>query len=133
MSRALRERIARLERQRDRRPFPRVIFGIYDKEDADIIGFAGDRAGTRIDVMRLAGEPLEACEARAWELVGSPSLFTLYSPASARQSSVAAPAHAPAPEPAPVDPFALAGVGKRASRQQLIQMGVIPVPPERLV
>lgn len=133
MSRALKERIARLERQRDRRPFPRVIFGIYDKEDTNIIGFAGERAGNRIDVMRVAGEPLAACEARAWELVGSPSLFALYSPASARQSDVPAPAHAPAPEPAPIDPFALAGIGKRASRQQLIEMGAIPVPPERLI
>jgi len=131
VSRALKERVARLERQHDRRPFPRVIFGIYDKEDAGVIGFAGDRAGSRIDVMRLAREPLAACEARAWELVGSLSLFTLYGPASAH--SHMASAHAPPLEPAPVDPSALAGIGRKANREELVRMGVIPMPPERLV
>lgn len=133
MSRDLKARIARLERQRHRRPFPRVIFAILDKQPEDVIGYEGDRTETRLTILRQPGEPLEALQARASELVGSPHLFTLYAPSPARQSGNLAPAPTATPEPALVDPWALSGMGREASRDELIQMGVIPVPSERLV
>lgn len=133
MNKGLDARLRRLERRQDRRPFPRVIFRIFDTPTESIIGYEGERDGTRLTILRQPGEALETLQARAWELVGSPFLFTLYGPTSVRQSDAPAPPDAPAPEPAPVDLFALAGIGRRASRDELIRMGAISVPPERLV
>lgn len=129
----LRTRLERLERQRNRRPFPRVIFGIFDKEPDEVIGYEGSSGGTSMTILRQPGEALETLRARAWQLVSAPTLFTLYGAFPARQSISPPPPHAPAPPPAPGDPWALAGIGREASREELTRMGAVPVPPERLI
>lgn len=133
MSRALRARIARLEARLERRPFPRLVAHLYNHDPESIIGFGGDRAGTRISVVRLACEPLAACEARAWELIGSHFLFALYRPQKGVGGDDAAPADAPSPQPTRVDPWALAGIGREATRAELEKAGAIPFPVERLI
>src|SRR4051812_23502444 len=104
MSRALESRLTRLEKRQGRRPFPRLIFGIFDKEADEIIGYEGEREGTRLTILRQPREALEALQARAWALVGQSALFMLYDSASAAQDDVPTAPDTPAHEPARNDP-----------------------------
>ena len=81
--------------------------------------------------MRAAGEPPGQLQARAATLTGARFLRTLYAAPAASAAPVPAPP--PVPEAVPVDPWALAGIGRRATRQELIEMGALAVPQERLV
>lgn len=125
----LRTRVKRLEKRLGRRkPLPTIVTGIYPEEQpGEVIGMEG--AG--IAVMRAAGEPLGQLQARAATLTGARFLKTLYAAPAVKIEPFAA--SAPPPEAVPVDPWSLAGIGRRASRQELIEMGVIAVPPERIV
>lgn len=125
----LRTRVKRLEKRLGRRkPLPAIITGIYPEEmPGEVIGIEG----LGVAVMRAAGEPLGQLQARAATLTGARILKTLYAAPAA--SAAPAPAPAPVPEAAPVDPWALAGIGRQATRQELIEMGALAVPPERLV
>jgi hypothetical protein len=129
----LRRRLDRLEGQHKQRRVPRTVAHIYGKERESVIGFQGEKAGTLVQVWRAAGEAVNACEARAWELVSSASLFALHGPEIEPDSTVPAPAPIASPEPAPVDPWPLAGIGVRATEERLWAMGALPVPPERLI
>lgn len=125
----LRTRLARLERQRVRRPFPRRVFGIYDKEDADVIGVEAEG----VTVIRLASEPLVDLHARAFAMTGALVLFTLYVAARAATERDDGPSGYRTPTPAPRD-APRAGIGRMATVDELVNMGAIPVPtPERLV
>ena len=126
----LRRRLDRLEVQRKQRRVPRTVAHIFGNDPETIIGFLGDAGGARIHVWRAGGEAVSACLARAWREIASSSLFALY-PAPA----VALPPVAPlAPVAAPVAaPKSLAGIGRTATREELIRMGAIAIPPERLV
>jgi len=55
-------------------------------------------------------------------------LNTLYASSLPKSAPVATPA----PATVSIDPWTLAGIGRRASRQELIEMGALAVPPERL-
>lgn len=123
----LRTRLDRLERQRFRRPFPRIVMAIYGMPFESIIGY---RAG-KLTVLRAPDEPLDALQARAWALTASFALETLYDAVRAGQGEVAKPDDAPTAVAAPPHPFALAGIGRKATREELEQMGAIRVPPER--
>lgn len=70
----LRTRLARIERHKVRRKLPRVVLAIYNRGDEDVMGFSAGK----VSVMRLPGEPLQALQARAWELTGAVTLATLY-------------------------------------------------------
>lgn len=124
-------RLRRLEaRRKTRRAMPVIIMGIYSEEQpGPVIGIEG--GGVR--VRRKEGEPIEALRARAAAEIPARFATMLYGAPTARQSAVPAPAATPAPQPAPVNPWALAGVGRQATQEELVRMGAIPVPPERLV
>lgn len=125
----LRARLARLEKRLGRRkPMPTIVTGIYDTSGAEVIGLEGNG----VAVMRAG--PLEspgALASRCATLTGARVLKTLYAPSLPKSEPVAAPA--PVPEAAPVDPWALAGIGRKADRATLERMGAIAVPPERIV
>lgn len=126
----LRTRVKRrLKRLGNRKPLPTIITGIYPEEQpGEVIGMEG----LGVAVMRAAGEPTAALAARAAALTGARVLKTLYAAPLPKFEPVPAPAPRPA-EAVPVDPWALAGIGRQATRQELIEMGAIAIPPERLV
>lgn len=125
----IRTRLARLERQRERRPFPRRVFGIYDKEDADVIGVEAEG----VTVLRQPGEPLADLHGRAFALSGALCLFSLYARQSATERDNG-PSGYRTPAAVPENASrAVAGVGRVASREELVRMGAIPISPERLV
>jgi hypothetical protein len=109
------------------------MFGIFDRLPDEVIGYVGERDGKRITIKRQPGEGLDALQDRAWALVTSRSVFALYVPATAPQCEDLAPPSAWVPEAAPADHRALAGIGRRATRDELIRMGAIHVHPERPV
>lgn len=129
----IRTRLARLEKRlAKRRPFPAVFMSVYpDANPGPLLGYEGN--GVR--VMAEPGEALGELQARAATATGARFLCALYGPETAAPAPVAAPRTPPAmwkPEPGP-DPFALAGIGRRASRAELERMGALWVPPERLI
>lgn len=126
----LRTRLARLELRASRRkPLPVIVAAIHsDEAPGEVLGMEG----LGVAVMRAAGEPTAALAARAATLTGARILKTLYGPSPAKIEPVA-PAPARPAEASPVDPWALAGIGRRATRQELIEMGALAVPPERIV
>ena len=129
MNRTLKARIERLERRKTRRPFPRLILAIYGQTLESIIGYRN----RGVVAMRAPGEPLDALEARAWALGSAFILEALYRPENRPSADDGEPVPF-APWPAePDDPFALAGVGRMASLEELIRAGAIRVPPERLI
>ncbi len=133
MNRGLATRLARLEKRlTTRRPLRRIVFGIYpDEPQGELEGMEG--GGVR--VMRAAGEALDAFRTRALAEIPSRIVVSLLGPSPAPAAAPPAPRTAPtmwAPQPGP-DPFALAGIGRRASRAELEQMGALWVPPERLI
>lgn len=125
----LRTRVKRLEKRLGRRkPLPTIVTGIYAEEmPGEVIGLEG----LGVAVMRAVGEPLGQLQARAATLTGARILKTLYAAPAVKIEPVPAPA--PVPSAVPVDPWALAGIGRQATRQELIEMGALAVPPERLI
>lgn len=108
----LRTRVARLQRQRQVRRMPRLIAHIYDMEPDRIIGYRG--GGTFCDhhCEREAGETRSDCAIRAFDIVGSNVIATVYrrqSDAEASDSPRATPAASSASDSAPDD---LAGIGR---------------------
>lgn len=129
MNRALAARVRRLENQRDRRPFPKRVYGIFDKEDADVIGVEAEG----VTVLRQPGQLVADLHAHAFAMTGALCLFSLYARQSATERDEG-PSGYPTPAPAPERaPRAVAGVGRVASREELIRMGAIAVTPEWLV
>ena len=129
MNRTLKARIERLERRTKRRPFPRLILAVYGQPLQSIIGYRN----RGVVAMRTPGEPLDALEARAWELGSAFILEALYRPEN-RPSAVAEPVSSAPIQIAPEDPFALAGIGRRASPAELLASGAVRLPtPERLI
>jgi len=121
---SLAARITRLEqRHRPRRSLPKLAFAIHndDRPEAAIQAFANPEG---ITVPRYMEEALNDLLARAWKTRGiGNSLFAVYA------------ALEPAPEPtAPVavkpvvpgDPFALAGIGRRATDKELNRLNAGP-------
>ncbi len=125
----LRTRVKRrLKRLGNRKPLPTIVMGIYDNSGAEVIGLQGNG----VAVMRAGPqEPLGTLASRCATLTGARVLKTLYARSLPKIEPVAAPA--PAPEAVPVDPWALSGIGRQATRQELIEMGALSVPPERIV
>ena len=125
----LRTRVKRLEKRLGRRkPLPTIVTGIYPEEQpGEVIGIEG----LGVTVMRAAGEPIGQLHARAATLTGARILKTLYAAPAVKIEPVPTPA--PVPSAVPVDPWALAGIGRQATRQELIEMGALAVPPERIV
>lgn len=125
----LRTRVKRAEKRLGRhKPLPTIVTRVYPEEQpGEVIGMEG--AG--IAVMRGAGEPLGQLQVRAATLTGARILRTLYAAPAVKSEPVRAPA--PPPEAVPVDAWALAGIGRQATRQELIEMGALAVPPERLI
>lgn len=130
-------RIARLERRQQRPDLPRFIVGIFNRcDETDIIGY---RAGELV-AMRTLDEPLQALKERAWALGASPILVALYRPREAQEregdvsGSVTAPDTATAFSAAPSepeDPFDRAGIGRRATADELWFAGWTRGPAER--
>ena len=72
----LKSRLKRLEQQQLGNPLRRrIIFGIYDMKDNDVMGMS---AGG-VHVPRLAQEPLQALQRRAAKVTGAQLLFRVYS------------------------------------------------------
>ena len=129
MNRTLKARIERLERRKTRRPFPRLILAIYGQSLESIIGYRN----RGVVAMRAPGEPLDALEARAWELGSAFILEALYRPENRPSAAVAAKVSDPPMLAERADPFALAGIGRKATAEELLAMGAVRVPPERLI
>jgi hypothetical protein len=131
----LRTRLARLESQRSERRIPKVFARVYDDADCDIVGLYADSGCARVTVLRQGpSEPLEALCARAASMTGSHTFAALYARQSAPErvpGPSELPTHTEGPQSAP-DPFALAGIGRQATRAELRKM-LGGVPPERIV
>lgn len=134
----LRTRLARLESRRAERHIPRVVFTVYDRSDADILGAIGG-ATANITILRQPGETqAELCE-RAFATAGGQSIALLYARPSAAseqneaQATQTAVNAQNASDGLPSDPYALAGIGRRATRAELERSGLFRVPPERLI
>ena len=138
----LRTRLARLEREGQARSLPLVISNVYDHFEAEVIGYRGQSGNTWVSCLRGPGETLAALQDRAFATIATINLAAIYS-ADARQSE---PDDDLPPSPVtglsvfaspcvgnPTDPFALAGIGRRASRAELERMGALPVPAERII
>lgn len=124
-------RVRRLETQnRSRRPKPPIIFTVYpDQPCGGIIGLAG-MAGATVD--RGWSEPLADLARRARAALGGARvMIARYAPSVAPQPPLPTPVPPP-PEPKPSDPYALAGIGREATRAELERMGYIDMPPERI-
>lgn len=122
-------RIARLERAKRPRSLPRMVFTLYDQEDA-VAGFSGPSGEV---VEREPFEAVTALSARAWAIIGGHSMWATYpdavwdEPEEVPPNIVAMGWTEPEPiKPEPVDPFALAGIGRRATPEELARMGVAP-------
>lgn len=124
----LRTRVKRrLKRLGNRKHLPTIVTGVYDNPGAEVIGLEGNgvaviRAGQQ--------ESLGALASRCATLTGARVLKSLYAPSLPKIEPVA-PAPARPAEASPVDPWALAGIGRKATRDELIRMGAIAVPVER--
>lgn len=134
----LRARLEKLESKRQSaRRFRRVIYSIVGTELDDCLGFqAGNLA-----VLRNPGESMTDCAKRAFASTGCVvigSILPKSGSGSAAESEEAVKPSLPATNvgsalrEAPSDPFALAGVGKRATAEQLARM-IGGVPVERLL
>lgn len=121
---SLAARITRLEqRHRPRRSLPKLAFAIHseDRPGTAIQAFASPEGMT---VARHAGEALSDLLARAWKTrgVGS-SLSAVYAASEPAPKRMAPVAVGPL---APVDPFALAGIGHRATSEELNRLNPGP-------
>lgn len=134
----LQARLDKLEsKRRTGTRFRRVIYGVFGASVEDAIGF---QAGN-VHYMRADGESAHDAAQRAFEsgsrVIGV--ILPLLGSGGAQEGVEALePSQSPTDAPdacgaAPRDPFALTGIGRRASRAELVRMGVIANPPERLV
>ncbi len=137
----IRARIVRLEQRKKARQFPRMTFGLFDRDDSEIIGAEADIVGSSpIHVMRLPDEATSALIQLAYNVTGALSLRIVY--AQARQSAAEREERRSAAHAAPdtvmasggpeIDPDALAGIGRRATDAELWASGCTRGPPERL-
>lgn len=137
---ALLARLERLERQQQRRPLPRLVFKLCPQEQAgEIVGF---NVGN-VHVVREAGETAEQCAARAFALTPTAvAIAAVYAeqPRSRQEREEARSATQPAPDTATAsggapsesgDPFALAGIGRKATTDELWFAGWTRGPAER--
>lgn len=137
MSAGLKARIGRLEREQRIRPMPRIVLSLRAADEADIIGYEGNGV-----VVLRGDESAEACCHRAFVITGAVILATKYSPEGHRRAeerewealptlpASKPPIESDAPE---IDPWELAGIGREATRDELMRMGAIRLPPERLI
>jgi hypothetical protein len=118
--------LERLEkRHRRRRPLPAIIMGIYPEEQPGaVLGIDGGG----MFVAMTAGETMPELHARAVASIPARILAVRYNPAKASQNHVQPAPAALAPDPAPVP-----GIGRVATRDELIRMGAIRAPAERFV
>ena len=73
----LKSRLERLEQQQLGNPIRhRIIYGMYDKQDSDVVGMSGGG----VHVPRLAQEPLQTLQRRAAEVTGAQFLLRVYDP-----------------------------------------------------
>lgn len=130
----LRTRVKRAEkRNRHRKPAPTIITGVYGEEQpGPVVGIEGDN-GQRLKLK--PGETLPELQARALALPGRFLRLCYGSARAARNDETAPAATTPtkALETAPWPAVGDAGVGRVATRDELIRMGVIAVPAERIV
>jgi hypothetical protein len=93
----LKARIARLERRKTRRAFPKLVFALDAYQDV------GEVTGYRLNnvtVIRLAGETAEQCANRAFSLQpGTPTAAALYGPQGAPELEQPASGDWGAPDP----------------------------------
>ncbi|MEJ7776454.1 MAG: hypothetical protein WKF52_03505 [Sphingomicrobium sp.] len=139
----LKARIERLEKRTSARRVRRMTFGLFDRDESNIIGVEADVVGSsRPYVMRQPDEATSALIERAYNVTGALSLRIVYAQArqprqereDRRSATHAAPDTLTASDGLPSDPYALAGIGRAASKDELIRMGAIPLPcPERLI
>lgn len=131
---ALRDRIERLEQRRKVRPFPRITLGIHGRTEAEAIGCEAFLGHAAIHFVRLPDEPLPALIERAYATTGALSVRLAYTARHSAAERVSEPSAYPSgPETSDGTPEAVPGVGKAASRAELIRMAAIPIPPERWV
>ena len=134
---SLRARIERLETRKIGCNFPRLTFILFDRDEADIVGAEADFVGSSpVYVIRQPDEPIGELIERAYSISGALSVILAYSAQEGRSATHAArtPQIAPDEAPAKPDPYALASIGRVASRAELERMGAIPLPgPERLI
>lgn len=119
-------RLAKLEAALTPRVFPKLSFTVYDRDDA-VEGF---RSPNGVEIARHPGEPLSDLLSRAWRHPGVGACLMAIYPPDPEPEYVGI---ALEPELEPVGPFALAGIGRVATKAELEQRGVIPVPAERLI
>lgn len=125
MNRSLAGRIGRLERRHDRRPFPRRVFGIYDHSEDEVFGVEADGVTVLRAACRLAWPRLHH-DRRAMPvqpLYGSPERHR------ARRRGARYPKRRPAPDDAPRP---IPGIGREATRDELVRMRAISAPPSGL-
>lgn len=129
----MRRRVEAVEkRQRHRKPLPTIITGIYPEEQpGTITGIEGD-GGTRVRLK--VGETMDQLQRRAVATLPGRFLQVLYAATAApeRPSELLryrTPSDSPIVRPWP----AVAGIGRVASRDELIRMGAVGFPVERLI
>jgi len=128
MSKALKSRLAKLEYQTVHRVPPRIIFHVHGRTDDELRGF---QTSEGVMVMRMPEEALDALEGRAWGLTNGLTLAALYAPLATPETELAEPSAAPLAEHWSVE--SVPGIGRVASRAELIKAGAIPAPPERMI
>lgn len=130
-------RIARIEAERappTRRRTPSVIVRLYDVPGNAITALRGSRL-PRIAVDRRPGETLAALTVRARALIDEPMMMAVYPEDMMRKPE---PARKPAIEPdesawdeavrpwGESDIVSLAGIGRTATKVELVKMGIAP-------
>lgn len=122
-------RVARLERAKRPRSLPRMVFTLYDQEDA-VAGFSGPSGEV---VEREPFEAVTALSARAWAIIGGHAMWATYPDAVWNEPEEVPPNIAamgwtePEPvAPEPSFPWHLSGIGREATPEELARMGVAP-------
>lgn len=130
---SLRARIARLEQRQVRFDFPRLVFRIYPFQAGEIVGF---NVGN-LYVARLAGETEAELIERTFLLSpSSPCIFAVHAERAedaAEAGDSASPSHAPAEQSGALggSEIDLAGIGRRATAEELWNAGWTRGPAER--
>lgn len=121
----LKARIERLEKRTSTRRFPRMTFGLFDRDDSEIIGAEADIVGSApIRIMRQPDEATSALIERAYATTGALSVRIVYQARQIGQErdyeASGSPSSAKVAERAP---SAVPGVGVRATADQLRRLG----------